>query len=101
MIRRRTLKEIRKLILLAFEDRISINEISKKTGIDWFTVERQLIYFKGMGLADEVFSHRWLRLFALTGLGKEITSSVKGRKNASKKENREDYEIKKIKKRII
>ena len=70
---RRTHKILRRIILshITYQP-ISINELSDKTKIDWYTVERQLNYLKGRELVAEAFRHRQLRLFKITELGKDV-----------------------------
>ena len=65
------------LILKSFGNNVlSIREISTKTGIDWYTVERQLTVMKGRELVEEVFTHRMLRLFRITELGKKVMKKL-------------------------
>ena len=76
---RRTIIELRKTILTCLSDNeFSIHEISKKTNIDWFTVERQLTYLKGLELVTETFRHRLLRLFRITEFGNEVIKELLG-----------------------
>jgi predicted transcriptional regulator len=74
---RRRQAVIRKELILAFSDQaLSIRQVSEKAGVDWYTAERQLAQLKGRDLVEEVFSHRLLRLFRLTQLGKETASAL-------------------------
>ena len=84
-LKRRTHKELRKKILTSVVKSpidLSIKQISDKTGIDWYTVERQLTFMKGLELVSETFRHRLLRLFKVTELGKQILNKNKTSKEA-------------------
>ena len=49
----------------------TINHISNETGINWKTVENHLTYLVGKGLAREVFSSSYVRIFEITAFGKD------------------------------
>jgi predicted transcriptional regulator len=86
MPKRRTLKEIRKRILGSVHTGSqSIREISRTAGVDWYTVERQLTYLKGLGLVREVFRHKLLRLFTLTELGEEAAGHLGAQRSGKDK----------------
>ncbi|MBW2984419.1 ArsR family transcriptional regulator [Candidatus Woesearchaeota archaeon] len=70
---KRTFKEIRRDILKFLSNgQNTINHISNETGINWKTVENHLIYLIGRGLANEVFSSEYVRIFELTEEGKDF-----------------------------
>ncbi|MBU0536003.1 MAG: hypothetical protein KKE20_03495, partial [Nanoarchaeota archaeon] len=43
--------------------------LSSETGINWKTVDNHLTYLVGKGLAREVFSSRFVRIFEITDKG--------------------------------
>jgi predicted transcriptional regulator len=70
-ISRRTFSTLRNSIMLALSKGTkTINQISTETGINWRTVELHLTYLVGKGLAKEVFNSSYVRIYALTELGK-------------------------------
>lgn len=82
---RRTNKELRTRILASFTDKpMPIREIAKKAKVDWYSTERHLTYLKGRDMVKEVFSHRLLRLFHITELGKQVVEEL-NKKHSTKK----------------
>ena len=85
---RRTNRELRLSILELLkklnQHTVSIRQISEKTGIDWYTVERHLNYLKGRDLVREVFRHRMLRLFQISDLGKDVMQSMEQKRKSKK-----------------
>ena len=70
---KRTFTEIRYAILMSLaEGQKTINLISNDSGINWRTVENHLIHLAGKGLAREVFSSSYVRIFELTAFGKDF-----------------------------
>lgn len=69
---KRKFKEIRSDILKSLSNgQNTINHISNQTDINWKTVENHLVYLSGRGLASEVFSSEYVRIFELTEEGKD------------------------------
>ena len=69
---KRTFKVIRSTILLCLRrGKMTINQISNTTGINWKTVEKHLTYLIGRKMVDEVFSSEYVRIFELTPRGNE------------------------------
>ncbi len=69
---KRTFKVIRSTILLCLKrGKMTINQISNTTGINWKTVEKHLTYLIGRKMVDEVFSSEYVRIFDLTIKGNE------------------------------
>jgi len=69
---KRTYTDLRVKILESIgNNKRTINDISRTTGINWKTVQRHLIYLKGSGYIVEVFSSPYVRIFELTDKGKE------------------------------
>ncbi len=67
---KRTFREIRKIIMFALtQGRMTINQVSIKSGINWKTVEKHLTYLIGKGFVEEVFSSEYVRIFELTQKG--------------------------------
>jgi len=68
--RKRTYKELQKLILAALRTKkLTKNQISKKTGIRWEVISRQLILLKGNDYAEVFFAHEKMKIFAITKIG--------------------------------
>ncbi|MBW2992129.1 hypothetical protein KY345_02835 [Candidatus Woesearchaeota archaeon] len=76
---KRTFGRIRKKILETLSDeKETINNISKKSGINWRTVESHLTYLMGRGLVNEAFSSEYVRIFEITPEGEEFIEKTKG-----------------------
>jgi DNA-binding transcriptional ArsR family regulator len=76
---KRTFNNIREKILLTLsEEKRTINDISKKSQINWRTVENHLTYLSGRGLVNEAFSSEYVRLFEITAEGEEHIRKVNG-----------------------
>lgn len=80
MATKRRFSEIRDLILAnLYDGKKTVNQISSETGINWKTVDNHLIYLVGKGMAQVVFSSPYVKIFELTGVGKEYADHLKGR----------------------
>lgn len=67
---KRKFSELREIILRALaHDQKTINQLSSETGINWRTISNHLVYLVGRGLAKEVFSSRFVRIFEITEKG--------------------------------
>jgi len=51
--------------------RVTVNEISRRTEINWKTVDNHLVYLCGRGWAQKVFDSPSIKIFELTEEGKE------------------------------
>lgn len=51
--------------------RLTVNEISRRTEINWKTVDNHLVYLCGRGWAQKVFDSPSIKIFELTEDGKE------------------------------
>ena len=75
---KRTFEELRKIIVLALtHGRMTINQVSLKTGVNWKTVEKHLTFFIGKGYVEEVFSSEYVRIFELTQKGHTLVEKVR------------------------
>ncbi len=75
---KRTFKQIRKIILFALtQGRMTINQVSLKTGINWKTVEKHLTFLIGKGYVEEVFSSEYVRIFELLPKGKTFVEALR------------------------
>ena len=73
---KRTFSEIRDSIILSLASGLkTINQISSDTRINWKTVQHHLVYLVGKGLAREVVSSAFVRIFELTEFGKDYVRS--------------------------
>ena len=71
--KKRTFKELQKLILSTLkDDKLTINQISKKAKIRWEVVAHQLILLKGKGYVGEFFVHVRFKIFSITEEGKKL-----------------------------
>lgn len=71
-VSKRTFSELREIILLSLsKGQKTINQISSETGINWRTVENHLVHLVGKGLAREVVSSQYVRIFELSAFGKD------------------------------
>ncbi|MBD3313862.1 ArsR family transcriptional regulator [Candidatus Woesearchaeota archaeon] len=67
---KRTFDELREIILRDLtQSQKTINQISSETGINWKTVENHLTFLVGKGLAREIFSSKFVRIFEATEKG--------------------------------
>ncbi len=74
---KRRFSDIRDLILKnLYTGRKTVNQISSETGINWKTVDNHLIYLVGKGMAQVVFSSPYVKIFELTGIGKEYIEKL-------------------------
>lgn len=74
---KRTFKVIRSTIILCLKrGKMTINQISNTTGINWKTVEKHLTYLIGRKMVDEVFSSEYVRIFELTVRGNEQVTKI-------------------------
>ncbi len=92
---KRRFSELRDIILrsLASEQK-TINQISSETGINWKTVDNHLTYLAGKGLAKEIFSSKFVRIFEITDKGMEVLGHKKQEEpNRSKFEKKGEVNI--------
>jgi len=76
---KRTFSRIRKKILETLsQEKETINNLSKKSDINWRTVESHLTYLTGRGLVHEAFSSQYVRIFEITPEGKQFLERVNG-----------------------
>lgn len=91
---KRTFNAIRALILFSLIDkRLTINQISKATSVNWKTVENHLTHLIGKGLVREVHSSEYVRIIELTEKGRECSLRLKERLSRSLIENKADEDI--------
>src|SRR3989344_8308903 len=70
---RRTFRDIRNHLLAVLkEEPRTVNQLATHTAINWKTVESHLNYLKGKGCVREIFSSKYVRIFEITKLGKQI-----------------------------
>ena len=76
---KRTFKVIRNTILSHLtKGKMTINQISNSTNINWKTVEKHLTYLIGKKMIEEVFSSEYVRIFELAERGRSyITNTQK------------------------
>lgn len=75
---KRTFEELRKIIVLALtHGRMTINQVSLKTGVNWKTVEKHLTFLIGKGYVEEVFSSEYVRIFELTQKGRTLVEKIR------------------------
>jgi len=68
--RKRTFKELQKLILRALRSKKQTpNQIAKNAKIRWEVVSHQLILLKGQDFVEEYFTHVRFRIFTITDQG--------------------------------
>lgn len=51
---------------------LSVNQIATKTGINWKTVDRHIIYLLGKGWTQEVYFCKYVKIVQLTEKGKQL-----------------------------
>lgn len=80
---KRTFSEIRDLILMTLgRGKMTINQLSCESGVNWRTVEKHLTYLIGKKMVQELFSSEYVRIFELTETGKGYVVGVKKRELA-------------------
>ena len=68
--KKRKYSELQKLILIALRTKkLTKNQISKKTGIRWEVVDRQLVLLKGRDYVEIFFAHESMKIFTITKEG--------------------------------
>lgn len=68
---RRTFSDLRGRILKCLaKGQKTVNKISSETGINWRTVDNHLVYLIGKGLAKEVFTSPYVKIFEISEKGK-------------------------------
>ena len=78
---KRRFKELREIILRHLaKGQITINQLASDTGINWKTVDNHLTFLVGKGLAKEVFSSKFVRIFEITAYMREVFISMSERK---------------------
>lgn len=74
---KRKFDELRNLLLLQLsKGKSTINNLSSISGVNWKTTENHLTYLIGKGLAREVFSSPYARIFEITDKGKELVEKL-------------------------
>jgi predicted transcriptional regulator len=74
---KRKFVEIRNILLLQLsKGKTTINSLSGIAGVNWKTTENHLTYLIGKGLAKEVFSSPYARIFEITDKGKEVAEQI-------------------------
>ncbi len=69
---KRTFYELRQLILRELSNgQLTINTLSKKTGINWLTAKEHLEFLELNGDVTEVVSSEYVRIFRLTEQGEK------------------------------
>lgn len=66
------------------EKRTTVNELSKKTKINWKTVDNHLVYLCGRGWAEKVFDSPTIKIFEITETGKDRLDLLNLRKERDK-----------------
>jgi len=83
---RRSFDGIRFDILDALnEKRTTVNDLSKKTSINWKTVDNHLVYLCGRGWAEKVFDSPTIKIFEITETGKDRLELLNLRKERTEK----------------
>jgi len=92
---KRTFDLIRHILLLELsKGEKTINQLSVKSGINWKTVEKHLVYLMGRKWVTEIFNSRFVRIFGITKQGIEHLAELKSRKaleNVDKKDDKYYY----------
>lgn len=69
--KKRTFEELRKEILKELKKgERTVNEIAKATGIEWRSVDKQLIYLTGLGKVEPVLRTKYVKIYKLAEGGK-------------------------------
>jgi len=83
--KRRSFDGIRLDILVALQTgRTTVNEISRRTDINWKTVDNHLIYLCGCGWAQKVFDSPNIKIFEITEEGNERVERMQLRQTLAK-----------------
>ncbi len=70
---KRNFVEIRRTLLEHLtEGKTTINELSKKSGINWKTTSKHLIFLVGKGLARIIVDTEYVKIYELSEKGKEM-----------------------------
>ena len=78
---KRTFEEIRKKLVLGLRGgQVTLNNLSKKSGVNWKTVDNHVIYLIGKGYVKEVFSSPYVRIIELTEKGQDFAAKLGGKK---------------------
>ena len=68
--KKRTFKELQKLILIALRaEKLTKHQISKKTGIRWEVIDHQLITLKGLDYVRVFYVHQKMKIYEITPEG--------------------------------
>jgi len=68
--KKRTYRELQALILKALRTKkLTKNQISKKAGIRWEVVDRQLVLLKGRDYVELFFAHEKMNIYTITKEG--------------------------------
>ena len=68
--KKRSYKELQKLILRALRTKkLTKNQISRKTSLEWKVVRTQIILLKGHDYVETFFAHETMTIFSITKLG--------------------------------
>lgn len=74
---KRTFDVIRKKLVLGLVNgQLTVNNLSKKAGVNWKTVDNHIIHLIGKGYVKEVFSSPYVRIIELTEKGKEHAAKL-------------------------
>lgn len=77
---KRTFAQIRDLILVSLaKGKMTINQVSTDSGINWRTVEKHLTFLIGKKMVQELFSSEYVRIFELTEQGREYVVQLRKR----------------------
>jgi len=74
---KRTYLALQTLILKALRTKkLTKNQISKKTGIRWEVVDRQLVLLKGRDYVEIFFAHEKMKIFTITKEGSRYLRKI-------------------------
>ena len=77
---KRAFPEIRKKLLLTLRSgELTVNNLSKLSGVNWKTADNHLIYLIGKGFVKEVFVSSYVKIYALTEKGLEFIKKGGGK----------------------
>ena len=88
---RRAFSDIRLDLLRALSPgRSTVNDLSRRTNINWRTVDNHLVYLCGRGWAEKVFDSPYVKIFDITQEGTEYLAKMLARQelNSKKKQVR-------------
>lgn len=72
--KKRTFEELRKEILKELKKGPkTVNEIATATGIEWRTVDKQLIFLTGLGKTEPVIRTKYVKIYKLAEKKDSIT----------------------------